>query len=140
MSDDVYIGQIIQWASAIIPENWQLCDGTNGTPDLRGLFVAGKITDGETPVTGGATTHGHTGGNTTSSGGTHGHGSASGNTDEDVGSSTAGGLVHAAAGGHTHAISVSISDASDSHSHTTAVIDATALPTYTNLYFIMKVA
>lgn len=24
-----------------IPEGWQLCDGSNGTPDLRGMFVAG---------------------------------------------------------------------------------------------------
>lgn len=24
-----------------IPDGWQLCDGTNGTPDLRGMFIAG---------------------------------------------------------------------------------------------------
>lgn len=24
-----------------IPKGWQLCDGTNGTPDLRGMFLAG---------------------------------------------------------------------------------------------------
>lgn len=24
-----------------IPEGWQLCDGTSGTPDLRGLFIVG---------------------------------------------------------------------------------------------------
>ena len=24
-----------------IPDGWQLCDGSNGTPDLRGMFIAG---------------------------------------------------------------------------------------------------
>lgn len=39
----VPIGMIIIWSGAIaaIPAGWQLCDGTGGTPDLRGKFVAG---------------------------------------------------------------------------------------------------
>lgn len=28
-----------------IPSGWQLCDGTNGTPDLQGMFVAGYDPD-----------------------------------------------------------------------------------------------
>ena len=40
-----------------IPTGWHLCDGTSGTPDLRGLFIKGA-TDGG--ATGGAATHGHT--------------------------------------------------------------------------------
>jgi len=55
------IGAIIIWSGAIadIPAGWQLCDGTNGTPDLRGLFVKGAFGDGDRGVTGGALTHSH---------------------------------------------------------------------------------
>src|SRR5690625_6482592 len=37
------VGTIIMWAGAIneIPAGWALCDGTNGTPDLRSRFVVG---------------------------------------------------------------------------------------------------
>lgn len=37
------IGIIVLWYGAIvdIPAGWQLCDGTNGTPDLRNKFIAG---------------------------------------------------------------------------------------------------
>ena len=36
-------GGIIIWSGAAnaIPDGWVLCDGTNGTPDLRGRFVLG---------------------------------------------------------------------------------------------------
>jgi len=36
-------GAIIMWAGSIgdIPSGWALCDGTNGTPDLRGRFIVG---------------------------------------------------------------------------------------------------
>ena len=39
----VPIGGIISWAGSIagIPEQYQLCDGTNGTPDLRERFIVG---------------------------------------------------------------------------------------------------
>ena len=35
------IGGIIMWSGAnnTWPSNWRICDGTNGTPDLRGRFV-----------------------------------------------------------------------------------------------------
>jgi microcystin-dependent protein len=37
------IGSIIMWSGAIadIPSGWQLCDGTNNTPDLRNRFIVG---------------------------------------------------------------------------------------------------
>jgi len=49
------IGGIIMYSGDIanIPTNWHLCDGTNGTPDLRGQFVIGG-NGSDTGVTGGS--------------------------------------------------------------------------------------
>jgi len=35
------VGTIVLWSGTVlsIPENWQICDGTNGTPDLTAKFV-----------------------------------------------------------------------------------------------------
>jgi hypothetical protein len=37
------LGGIVIWSGAIqdIPTGWRLCDGTNGTPDLRNRFIIG---------------------------------------------------------------------------------------------------
>lgn len=39
--EKAFIGLIFLWYGAIedIPDGWQLCDGTNGTPDLRNRFL-----------------------------------------------------------------------------------------------------
>ncbi len=34
-------GMIILWEGTVAPTGWAICDGTNGTPDLRGRFVVG---------------------------------------------------------------------------------------------------
>lgn len=49
------VGTIVVWSGTVedIPTGWALCDGTNGTPDLRGRFVLG---------TGGTYNPGDTGG------------------------------------------------------------------------------
>ena len=39
--DGVPSGGIIMWQEPDIPIGWLLCDGTNGTPDLRDKFVLG---------------------------------------------------------------------------------------------------
>ena len=53
------VGGIILWSGAqtAIPTNWQLCDGTNGTPDLRGQFVIGAGGNYEVGNTGGEAKH-----------------------------------------------------------------------------------
>ena len=53
------IGGIILWSGSIasIPSNWKLCDGSNGTPDLRDRFVVGAGHDYAVGATGGEATH-----------------------------------------------------------------------------------
>lgn len=57
-------GAIIIWSGSIasIPDGWQLCDGTNGTPDLRDKFIVGARVDdagtAKTNITGALTKYG----------------------------------------------------------------------------------
>lgn len=58
-------GVIVMWSGAVssIPSGWRLCDGTNGTPNLRDRFVLGAGGAYNPGVTGGsanATLVGHT--------------------------------------------------------------------------------
>lgn len=47
-------GGIIIWSGSTIPDGWALCDGENGTPDLRGRFVLGASETHEIGETGGS--------------------------------------------------------------------------------------
>lgn len=51
-------GGIILWSGAIVavPTGWYLCNGANGTPDLRDRFVVGAGTTYAVGATGGANT------------------------------------------------------------------------------------
>ena len=53
------IGTIVIWSGSesAIPEGWQFCDGTNGTPDLRDKFVVGAGTSYEVGAVGGEKEH-----------------------------------------------------------------------------------
>jgi hypothetical protein len=61
------LGGIILWSGSIaaIPATWQLCNGTNGTPDLRDRFVVGAGSTYAVNATGGSAnavvvSHSHT--------------------------------------------------------------------------------
>lgn len=36
------LGGIVMWSGSQIPGGWSLCNGSNGTPDLRGRFIVGS--------------------------------------------------------------------------------------------------
>lgn len=46
-------GGIIAWSGTTAPDGWALCDGTNGTPDLRGRFILGNSSSHAIGSTGG---------------------------------------------------------------------------------------
>lgn len=61
MVRELFIGCISAWQGSLgsIPTGWALCDGTNGTPDLRDKFV---VCSGDTynpDDTGGSKEHNH---------------------------------------------------------------------------------
>ena len=69
------IGGIIMWSGTDgnVPTNWQLCDGSNGTPNLIDKFIVGRGSAYAADSTGGSAdsivpTHTHT-----ATGGNHGH-------------------------------------------------------------------
>jgi hypothetical protein len=118
---------------------WQVCNGTNGTYDLRGLFP--MHTSGTVGTTGGVSSHSHTVGVSGGASATHSHtinillntinGSAqtrylaNETPCSDTHNHTAG-CTSPAAGAHTHSI------------NNTGTTDS--LPPYIQLYFIKRIA
>ena len=72
-------GLIAMWKGSVatIPAGWALCDGSNGTPDLRDKFVVGADADvagvAESTVAGAAAQSRRAASTTTSSAGSHQH-------------------------------------------------------------------
>jgi len=52
-------GVIVMWSGSVvsIPDGWHLCNGTNGTPDLRNRFIVGAGSSYNPGNTGGENTH-----------------------------------------------------------------------------------
>lgn len=140
----VPIGIIIMWSgnAAGIPTGWNLCNGTNGTPDLRGKFVYAADVDGHVGATGGTETHLHSCPDTAYSDASHNH-SVSGTTSSN--SATEGGATGIsttlASASHTHPFSFNTNAATSSHKHSVPDTgEKSTLPAYVLLYYIMKVS
>lgn len=112
-------GIICMWSgeSTAIPSGWHLCDGSNGTPDLRDRFIVGAGSTYKVKDTGGEASHKLTTNEMPShnhgfTGTAHSHtGSLSSATAASAGSHThtmSENLTAASAGSHTHAISTAI--------------------------------
>ena len=115
-------GVISMWSgsAAAIPSGWNLCDGTNSTPNLVGKFIKAASTAG---ATGGSTSTGaHTLSITEMPSHTHSYTSPA-----------APGSVHATSGyyGRTSSGTTGATGGGGSHSHT-------AEPPYFELCYIMK--
>jgi hypothetical protein len=133
---DFPIGAIIMHnvGIAAFDDNWKVCDGLNGTPDMRGLFVYGGIGDD-----GGSDTHYHTN-NKTDEAGEHSHSVTitTGNVSTSfVGATKTGGLDNALED-HVH---ITDEQSSDGGLHQHDVDDTSeenVLPPYIQLYFIQR--
>lgn len=66
-------GGIIMWSGTTPPAGWYLCDGQNGTPDLRDRFIVAAGPNHALNSTGGSATHNHDGVLTSSAAGAHTH-------------------------------------------------------------------
>lgn len=135
-------GCIMMWSSSIgsIPSGWYLCDGTNGTPDLRDRFIVAAGSTYSVAQSGGSAdaivvSHTHTATSVvTDPGHTH-----SVTTYDQPGIGNAGGggarvnAQSATSGSNTTGITVATTNASAGTSGTNA-----NLPPYYALAFIMK--
>lgn len=155
------VGGIIMWSGSIasIPSGWALCNGSNGTPDLRDRFVVGAGSSYNPGATGGANSvtlttaqmpsHSHGSGSlTTNSAGEHRHtikGSTASNgpfssqktapqlyrDDAEVNAEDANSMNFA--GNHSHTISGTTSSAGSGNAHENR-------PPYYALAYIMKIS
>jgi len=140
------IGSIIMWQNEIeeAPSGWSICDGNNGTPDLRGKFILGATIDDDVNMSQVQQTHVHSRPAATSTDGSHQHGisvelgGSSGSVDvRNVGASGA----NAAGNGHGHSgISGNTSGETGAHSHTLGgnTNTQTIIPPYIKLFYIMR--
>ena len=134
------IGSIILWYQGEIPADWRLCDGLNGTPDLRGYFIKGATNAEDLLTEGGVSDHVHTTPETEESP-AHTHSVSRTSLKTSKRSSTVGDTsnTNLSYGDHTHTYSGTTSSGGD-HSHTASDANsASNLPPFIRLYYIMKV-
>ena len=133
-------GMILLWSGAKtgIPTGWLLCDGTNGTPDLRDKFVVGATSTYAVGASGGSAdaivvSHKHTA--STNKTGAHTHGYTSpwssqilqGGTNPAV--YTTNPQTTTSAGDHSHTVTVDNFGSAATNAN---------LPPYYALCYIMK--
>jgi hypothetical protein len=138
-------GLIAMWSGSIasIPTGWFLCNGSNGTPDLRDRFIVGAGTSYSVAATGGSAnavvvSHTHTASSSVSDPG-HSHNAtvnwngAAGAAFSAFGATSAPNSATATTNSNTTGISVSTTVNSTGSSGTNA-----NLPPYYALAYIMK--
>lgn len=141
-------GLIAMWSgsSGSIPVGWYLCNGSNGTPDLRDKFVVGAGNKYTVGATGGSTdsvliNHNHIASGSTNTAGEHNHstqwtwydgGAGRGLVDPVNPGSGDFYIPTTTAGAHSHTISLTISNTGTSNG-----VNAN-MPPYYALCYIMK--
>ncbi len=103
-------GVICMWSgsSSAVPAGWNLCDGTNSTPDLRGRFIA--MSGGDAAYSDGQTGGSNLQGLTTTAAGSHSHNVtvASAGSHNHTGSTDGYALTNNDLPSHTHAFGSSL--------------------------------
>ncbi len=138
-------GGIIIWSGSVasVPSGWYLCNGSNGTPDLRDRFVVGAGSTYSVAATGGSAnaivvSHNHTATSTVTDP-SHAHNTYPGNGTVNIGTYVAGAevrggtIVYNSTETATTGITVGTTVASSGSSGTNA-----NLPPYYALAYIMK--
>jgi hypothetical protein len=151
ISNGVPTGAILLWSGSVasVPSGWNLCDGSNGTPDLRNRFVVGAGSTYAVAATGGSAdaivvSHTHTATTSiTDPGHTHSLNISGGSSITGLGGSGASGWTGTNTGNNyvttsgtnssTTGITASTSNTSTGSSGTNA-----NLPPYYALAYIMK--
>ena len=135
-------GLISIWSGAIgaVPSGWYLCDGTNGTPDLRNRFIVGAGSTYSVGANGGSAdaitvTHTHTATTTTTdTGHTHSIG-----TSSQSGTVAGGGLVGYTTSGGTSGTNTALNITATTTNANAGVSGTNAnLPPYWALAYIQK--
>jgi hypothetical protein len=123
-SSQVSVGCIVLWSGAIgaIPSGYQICDGTNGTPDLRDRFVVGAGSTYAVDDTGGSATkdvsHDHGVGTLAAANeSAHTHGPGSLGTDTAANHTHTGGTFVTNNDNHSHSVTTGSSAAEAAHTH-----------------------
>lgn len=119
-------GIIGMWLGTLasIPLGWNLCDGTLGTPDLRGKYIKCANVTGEIGDMGGANTHVHTASNSHghTANAAHNHSASTSSYANDTGSGA--GAAHVAKT-HSHVVS-SVSSPTSTYQNTTVTSDSSS--------------
>jgi microcystin-dependent protein len=138
-------------SSASIPSNWKICDGANGTPDLRNRFIVAAGSTYGVGGTGGSNVHSlstgqlpaHSHPGNISESGTHTHkyndprvGTYQGLLYDATGTAMeypteAGGTTTSTGSSHSHSFTTDNTGSGQSIDHT---------PLYYALYYIMKIS
>lgn len=167
LNTPIAAGIIAMWSGAVgaVPTGWALCDGTNGTPNLKNRFIVGAGDAYAVGATGGADSvtlsesqipgHTHVISATTASGGSHSHSVSDPGHSHSVIQPVAGSTAASAGGFYgqggsantgTAYTGISLSTAA-AHTHAVSASAATTggggshenRPPYYALAYIMKV-
>ena len=134
------IGSIILWETSSIPAGWQVCDGTNDTPDLRESFARGATDDADVLGSGGDNVHTHSNPNT-STRAAHLHtvpAKTTGTGTTSIGQKNSG--YTTAKASHTHTFPATNTGTANAHAHTIGATGSTNnLPPYIDICYIMKI-
>lgn len=138
---DIPVRAIALWpgTGSTIPRGWQVCDGTNGTPNILNSFIYVPNSDIDQGKTGGASKHNHTRQTNTRTDSHHHMITLLGNppSSEPIYAKSGSNII--STDPHYHSGQV-FSLRSAYHSHTISKLnDANHLPPHIRLYYIMRV-